>query len=167
MEEFMLVCLNCGVIYKDSILKHLDDDSTCFMNNCIFPVVNIDDIFVDIMIKFNSLGSITKFSCSGHMFEHKYLKFSPYVYFGVPVYAENMVRFDVTKILDIIQNECKEISSENYGYTEVGDVDGGFIFTISSDSFDSVDSKIDAQGRFLKYLYEIYNRTIYKLNNNS
>lgn len=72
----MFVCLNCERIYRQKTIKN----NLCKNNNCLCEVVEIDELFVPIVLELNKKGYATRFCCSGHL-EKDLKNINSYIYF--------------------------------------------------------------------------------------
>lgn len=82
----MLVCLDCYELFDKERVKfdYYDDWNYCPKLNCSGDLVEIDELFVPVIIELNKKGYITEFCCSGHIHEghcglvQSYIKFYGY-----------------------------------------------------------------------------------------
>lgn len=74
----MLLCLNCFKVYNQKTIKN----NMCKVKNCFGNVVEIDELFIPVIIELNKKGYKTKYCCSGHYTKNSpdsYISFEDYV----------------------------------------------------------------------------------------
>ena len=73
----MLLCLNCYKVYNQKTIKN----NMCKVKNCHGDVVEIDELFVPVIIELNRKGYRTRACCSGHYDFNPSNAYSSYLYF--------------------------------------------------------------------------------------
>jgi len=61
----MLLCLECFKVYNQKTIKN----NTCKVKGCYGDVVEIDELFVPVIIELNKKGYRTQYCCSSHYTE--------------------------------------------------------------------------------------------------
>lgn len=79
----MLMCLDCFKVYNQKTIKN----NICKQKDCHGDIVEIDELFVPIVVELNKKGYITKYCCGGH-YTAKYP--NSYIYFEDNVKLPNL-----------------------------------------------------------------------------
>ena len=124
------ICQCCFEIYRG---KYPIDYCPKVKCNCDAELVEIDDLLVDIIIKFWELEVQTIGSCAGHLYEDN---FSPYL----RLFAHQFQDKDLAEISGANLDDLKELHhlfnglNKNYnfeiGEIEFSDVNSGYQFTV-------------------------------------
>ena len=85
----MLVCLNCNELYDKLKVEfdHHKDWNWCPKLNCGSKIIEVDELFVPIIIELNKKNYLTEFCCSGHIHEGHCGCIESYISFNV-VYSD-------------------------------------------------------------------------------
>jgi hypothetical protein len=73
----MLLCLNCFKVYNQKTIKN----NMCKVKNCYGDIVEIDELFVPVIIELNKKGYNTVACCSSHFDSNSHNAYSSYIYF--------------------------------------------------------------------------------------
>jgi hypothetical protein len=158
------VCLGCNEIYEDYIQEEYCPKVECRIFD--LPLVELDDMMVDLIIQFNNVELETIGCCAGHIYDNC---MSSYIVFFANQFSEkehediNTYNFEALKeahsIFTKLNSDNKfaiseiETTNTKAGYLERD----GFKFRVGSRCKLDMDSseKLDVQYYFLKYMYEV------------
>jgi hypothetical protein len=150
------LCGNCLEIYDD-----FEPNVYCPKRSCQTDgaLVEIDDLLIDVVRKFWSIGISTVYCCSGHLYERY---FSPYITF----YAHQFDEENLKEISEWNLTELKEVYKVFHRFQKRGIMVGeivrikrGYGFTVRAD-IDQVEYQLSPQERlkvqsnFLNFLYK-------------
>jgi len=102
----MLLCLNCYELFDEKCLDfdYNRDYNWCPKLDCGGDLIQVDELFVPIIIELNKKGYMTHYCCSGHIHEGHCGGISSYIWF----YPDNNVK-------DIIKNNLPKNYKFDYG----------------------------------------------------
>ena len=66
----MYICLNCHEVYDNNLkFDHTSEYNFCPKSNCDGDLIEIDELFIPVIIELNKKGYITKSCCSSHTYK--------------------------------------------------------------------------------------------------
>ena len=141
------VCSNCLHIFDEEMSQEV-----CPLLDCSDGfLIDIDDLFVDVIRKLAERGISTRYSCSGHLYESC---FQPYIMFD-GVYLEFM-EMDLSRLRDLFVDVDAKRNLVTVG--EMADQNDMPIFVVSAVT-DSVESdpmqRLKCQMSFLELFYDV------------
>ena len=154
------VCRICFEIYKGT-----EPLMYCPKVNCVndSELVEIDDILVDVIIKFWIAEIDTLASCGGHLYKDT---FSPYITFFAHQFDESeMSEINKANLDNLIQtNGIFSMLNEKYGF-DIGEIEmsrigQGFEFRVGCNDKMitenlSAKEKLNIQNKFISFLYDV------------
>lgn len=157
------ICECCFEIYSGDELINFCPKVKC---KCDSELVEIDDLLVDVIIKFWQLEVQTIASCAGHLYEDV---FSPYIIFFAKQFEEENLSEISEYNLEDLRGIYKIFTSLKYNANkfkisdiEVSSISKGYQFSIgpSSNNIDEdqavkeIRKRLKMQNDFLNFLYD-------------
>lgn len=88
----MLICLKCEEIYDERIVSYKPyKHNRCPKQNCTGNLVDIDELFVPIILQLNKKGYTTKYCCSGHLHQNGCGVIASYISFKEFVILDDLI----------------------------------------------------------------------------
>ena len=152
------ICPCCSEIYRGEEPIEYCPKVKC---DCDTGIVKIDDLLVDLIVKFWALDVQTISCCAGHLYEDV---FSPYIRFFAHQFEEHELA-EVSEVNLFILNEAYDLfaglnENDNFdiGKIEFNDTDYGYQFTVRpltvpTEIYLNSKQKVAIQAEFLTLLY--------------
>ena len=166
----MYICKTCYTKFNEYFVKNNSDidvisghNGRCPISGCLGRVVFIDDLLVDVIIKFWKLRIKTFSCCSGHLYNDDV----PYLVFGQNIFRGGTYdKKHICNIYDNIYNNALKLKEGKNNFNiiiekpEYDKIDKSYKFSISIEKEKNKIKQIFTFVQFISELYELCDKNI-------